>query len=275
MTSRYLHLLREPQRHPGAPSVHRGDVPKLQGTGQRGSPRPKVPCPRAPPVAQHRAWGGAHHADTLTPPRTASWSARTSTTTTATSPTAPSAAVAARCSCAATTTAAGRCRGGAGARGAGQRSRSRRGAGGPLLSPRVQGEGAAISPVGRGAMQGGMSPLRHTDVCARPWHAVATSGVPVPTGILLGMVPGVPGPLPPAPSPWLMHAPLLPPPPGASAWSAWTCWWARGRHRRPSRRTPGTATCAATRASTGCCGGGRTGPPACRCSSPTTTTRSL
>lgn len=64
MTSRYLHLLREPQRHPGAPSVHRGDVPKLQGTGQRGSPRPKAPCPRSPPVAQHRAWGGH---TTLTP----------------------------------------------------------------------------------------------------------------------------------------------------------------------------------------------------------------
>lgn len=29
---RYLHLLWEPQRHPGAPFVYRGNVPKLQGT---------------------------------------------------------------------------------------------------------------------------------------------------------------------------------------------------------------------------------------------------
>uniref|UniRef100_A0A8C3KNY6 DNA (cytosine-5-)-methyltransferase n=1 Tax=Calidris pygmaea TaxID=425635 RepID=A0A8C3KNY6_9CHAR len=133
-----------------------------------GGARPRSPPKIAPSRGSPAVPGTALRPRLPFSPRTASWSARTSTTTMATSPTAPSAAAAARCSCAATTTAA-----------------------------------------------------------------------------------------------------------GASAWSAWTCWWARGRPRRPSRRTPGTATCVATRASTGCCGGGRTGPHASRCSSPTTTTRSL
>ena len=133
---RHLHLLREPQRDPGAPSIYRRNVPKLQGTARRRQPRCQAnghswlppntlsrrspcqaPLPGAAPVpsqgARPRSGIPASPAQghaVLTPwlsPRTASWSARTSTTMTATSPTAPSAAAAARCSCAATTTAAG------------------------------------------------------------------------------------------------------------------------------------------------------------------------
>lgn len=180
MPPRYLHLLREPQRHPGAPSVHRGDVPKLQGTGQRGTPAPKRPVPIPPVWPSTGLWEGAHHADTLLfpplPPRTASWSARTSTTMTVTSPTAPSAAAAARCSCAATTTAAGRCRGGPA------------GLGGPWRPPEAKGRGLPSVPWGAGPCRGA-SPW-HTDVCAQPWRTVAT----------WGWCRGSRGPHPPAPS---------------------------------------------------------------------------
>nr|KAF6446468.1 DNA methyltransferase 3 alpha [Rousettus aegyptiacus] len=60
---------------------------------------------------------------------------------------------------------------------------------------------------------------------------------------------------------------------GAFAWSVWISWWGQGLPRQPSRKTPGTATCVGTRAPTGCCGGGTTGPLGSRCSSPITTTR--
>lgn len=62
---------------------------------------------------------------------------------------------------------------------------------------------------------------------------------------------------------------------GAFAWSVWISWWGQGLPRQPSRKTPGTATCAGTRAPTGCCGGGKTGRLGSRCSLPITMTRNL
>lgn len=128
---RHLHLLREPQCDLGAPSIYRRNVPKLQGTAwhrqpqrqasghgwvppntlsQRSTCQATLPGAAPVPSQQHPGTGLGPCCTALTPwlsPRTASWSAHTSTMMMATSPTAPSAAAAARCSCAATTTAAG------------------------------------------------------------------------------------------------------------------------------------------------------------------------
>lgn len=62
---------------------------------------------------------------------------------------------------------------------------------------------------------------------------------------------------------------------GVSVWNASTSWSVRGRHTRPSKRTRGTATCAARRACSASWRAAPTGPAASSTSSQITTSRIL
>lgn len=63
LLSRHLHLLWEPQCHPGTPSLHRRNVPKLQGGGtpsgdvMEGAPGPLVEHISSPLASLQAVWG--------------------------------------------------------------------------------------------------------------------------------------------------------------------------------------------------------------------------